>query len=91
MRKWVASLAIVGAAVIASQASAETNADQDPNKVICKKIYPTGSRTRVTKVCATKAQWDAEANSSSRSVKNMQSRAGVGGGGSTNPMAPAGQ
>jgi hypothetical protein len=90
MRKVFASLALLGAVAVASPAGAETAADKDPNKVVCKKIYPTGSRTRVTKVCATQAEWDAQASRSSDSVKTMQGRAGVGGGGSTNPFSPGG-
>jgi hypothetical protein len=91
MRKVLASFVLLGAVALGSQASAESSADKDPNKVVCKKIYPTGSRTRVTKVCATQAEWDAEARDSSDSVKNMQGKAGVGGGGAQNPFGPGGQ
>jgi hypothetical protein len=90
MRKVFASLALLGMVAAGSAASAETTTDKDPNKVVCKKIYPTGSRTRVTKVCATQAEWDAQAGRSGEAVKTMQGRAGVGGGGSSNPFAPGG-
>jgi hypothetical protein len=91
MRKLFVSLALVGAVVVATQANAETAASsdaKDPNEVVCKRVYPTGSRTRATKVCATRAEWAAQASASSESVKTMQSRAGVGGGGAQNPFAP---
>lgn len=46
------------------------------NKVVCKRILPTGSRTNAQKTCATVAEWE-ELSRASQDAVNERSRRGV--------------
>ena len=51
----------------------------DPNKVICHTDQETGSRTRVNRVCHTRAEWDELQQNVQKGINDMgrQENAGV--------------
>ncbi len=57
-------------APVTGQANVE---GQYVNKVVCKRILPTGSRTNATKVCATVTEWE-ELSRASQDATNEHSR-----------------
>jgi hypothetical protein len=80
MGKVFVSLTLISVALIATQATAETAAKKkkDPNEVICKRVYPTGTRAGWTNSCATRAEWKAQADGNSQALQNFQKRSGAG-------------
>jgi Flp pilus assembly protein CpaB len=61
-------------APVTGQANAE---GQYVNKVVCKRILPTGSRTNATKVCATVAEWEELSRGSQDAVNEHNRRTGM--------------
>ena len=43
----------------------------DPNKVICHTNQETGSRTRVNRVCHTRAEWDELSRNTQKSINDL--------------------
>jgi hypothetical protein len=62
------------AAAAAHAQGSDTPAKNDPNRITCKRINQTGSRTRYTKVCATAAEWKAAENRSQNLLTGMQGK-----------------
>jgi hypothetical protein len=60
----------------AEQAAAGTEG-QYVNKVVCKRIVTTGSRTNATKTCATVAQWEELSRSSKDATNELSRRTGM--------------
>ena len=72
----VACLSLLASPVLAAEEVGK--APEDSAKVVCKKVMATGWRlARETRVCLTKAEWDAEANASREQTKrNANDRLG---------------
>lgn len=47
------------------------------NKVVCKRITPTGSRTNATKTCATVAEWEELSRESQDATNELSRRTGM--------------
>jgi hypothetical protein len=60
----------------ADQAAAGTEG-QYVNKVVCKRIVTTGSRTNATKTCATVAEWEELSRSSQDATNELSRRTGM--------------
>lgn len=59
---------------VAATATEPVDAEgQYVNKVVCKRILPTGSRTNAQRTCATVAQWE-ELSRASQDAANERSR-----------------
>jgi hypothetical protein len=56
---------------------AEGTEGQYVNKVVCKRIMPTGSRTNGTKTCATVAEWEELSRSSQDATNELGRRTGM--------------
>jgi len=56
---------------------AEGTEGQYVNKVVCKRIMPTGSRTNGTKTCATVAEWEELSRSSQDATNEVSRRTGM--------------
>ncbi|HEY5105452.1 MAG TPA: hypothetical protein VII73_01630 [Caulobacteraceae bacterium] len=52
-----ALIASVTAASAAPSSPAKTSSADDPDKMICKTVVPTGSRLGGVRTCQTRAQW----------------------------------
>jgi len=73
-------LAILGAVLVSSAAMAQTNPSRsagggegpDPNQRICRSMGETGSRLGGTRVCMTRAQWEAQQRDTQSSVERAQ-------------------
>ena len=58
-------------------AAAAPDARYDPNKVICKTTYATGSRLASERVCMTRKQWDEISQEAQKTHKNTIDKAVV--------------
>lgn len=62
---------------VSAPATEQADAEgQYVDKVVCKRILPTGSRTNARKTCATVAEWE-ELSRASQDAVNERSRRGV--------------
>lgn len=73
MRLMLLSLALIGAPAFAEEAPSRQS---DPDRMICKKITPTGSRVGGVKKCATAAEWKEVARKGRDFTKGIQDRGG---------------
>lgn len=79
--------AFAGAPVVLATETAppvEATADEG-EKVVCKRIEDTGSRVRKTKVCHTKAEWDAQEKGAQETLRGIQQKGVQPGGDSLQP------
>lgn len=70
-----------GAPVLADTASSSSQPttkaeDNDPNKVICRRIESIGTRLSTKRVCRTKAEWDAEQAANRQTIERSQTERG---------------
>lgn len=86
MKTFIAgAVALLTATAAFAQNSSQSQASADPaEKKICKTERMTGSLTRSTRTCLTKAQWDQVAEETRRHVDQLDRNA------SENRQAPAG-
>lgn len=73
---------LIGAAILGSAAAAfaqapesrttRTGPDQDQQKVVCISALETGSLTRRTRTCKTRAQWEAVRRENQQHVEKVQ-------------------
>jgi hypothetical protein len=61
----------------ASPPAAGPEEGQYVNKVVCKRILPTGSRTNATKTCATVAEWEELSRGSQDATNELSRRTGM--------------
>ena len=75
----VASLHFAAPAAAASETTAEAKKRADGSKVVCRKQAETGSFAKRTKVCRTRAQWEAISRAARNSIdetRNSGSQSG---------------
>ena len=71
-----------GAPVLADTASSSSSQpttkaeDNDPNKVICRRIESIGTRLSTKRVCRTKGEWDAEQAANRQTIERSQTERG---------------
>jgi hypothetical protein len=80
LRVVVGAIALAAAGAAVAHAKPDASDKDDPNRVICKRITPTGSRTRYEEVCATAAEWKAAEKTGQDFLKSSQSRSALGSG-----------
>ncbi len=74
MRMILAASVVASAALVsAPAAAASAEAGRDGSKVVCKRESKTGTRFP-TKICRTKAQWEALSEQHKRDAKEMIDR-----------------
>lgn len=79
------AFALAGAPVVMAEETTPPAAQDDGEKVICKRIEDTGSRVRKTKVCHTKAEWDAKEKGAQDTLRGIQQKGVQPGGESLQP------
>ena len=77
MKKILIGTAILGSAAAAFAQSPEsqtrrTGPDQDQHKVVCVSALETGSLTRRTRTCRTRAQWEAQRREAQQQTEKVQ-------------------
>ena len=77
MKKILIGTAILGSAAAAfaqapESATTRKSGDQDQAKVVCVSALETGSLTRRTRTCKTRAQWDAHRREYQQQVEKVQ-------------------
>jgi K+-transporting ATPase c subunit len=50
---------------------------RDPNQIICKKSVKTSTRLRRSKICKTRATWDAERVATAKQLNDIRSQTSV--------------
>lgn len=72
----LAALALFGANAAAQAPSSGSTRDDagsyDPRQIVCRSIGETGSRLSRTRVCLTRAQWDAQRRETRQDVDRAQ-------------------
>ena len=48
------------------------SAGADPNEVICRRVQESGSRLKTQRVCATRAQWEAQRRADRQNTERAQ-------------------
>ncbi len=81
----VLALLLLTAATGVSAAEGESQEAPKKEKMICKKDKVTGSRTKVNRICMTKAQWDQLAATTKKGMDEMGRSAAGGANSSWNP------
>ncbi len=66
--------ALIMLAAASGQPAQAAPPENDPHKVVCKKIDKTGSRLGSTKLCMTKAEWEEKTRRDQEDLKRMQGR-----------------
>ena len=56
-----------------AQAAEEVVEEKDPNEWICKRVQKTGTRFK-TKMCGTRAQWEASEQNAKETTEQMRNR-----------------
>lgn len=60
-----------------AEATVQTNAMEDPNRIVCKQYESTGSRLHGTRICHTVQEWEAIRHLSEMQVDKSSSSAAV--------------
>jgi hypothetical protein len=75
---FVSALLASSAGMAQAPSAGQTNeAAFDPNEMVCRSVEDTGSRLSRSRICMTRAQWDAHNRGTRQTVeRNQASRAG---------------
>ncbi|KPL67719.1 hypothetical protein SZ64_06060 [Erythrobacter sp. SG61-1L] len=84
------ALLVLTAATGVSAAEGESQEAPKKEKMICRKDKVTGSRTKVNRICMTKAQWDQQAAATKKGLDEMGRNAAGGANSSFDPSKMGG-